>query len=130
MHLGIVFVEGAARVVGSRQGDGPLARKVHFQDWVDDQQGGIAIVALYVQIVQVLGAVGISLQVFVLVTLPGVDAEILGIVKAKDVPFMNRPKVITLIKLIITNIKLLKAILVRSGVVRSSLLTGITLTIK
>ena len=37
------------------------------------------MVALHIQVVQIFGAVGVGLQVFVLIPLPRVDTEVLGI---------------------------------------------------
>ncbi len=35
VHRRIILIEGAARVVGTRQGDRPLAGQVHFHDGID-----------------------------------------------------------------------------------------------
>ena len=50
-----------------------------FKDRIDDQQSRITIVALYVQVVQVGSTFDIGLQILVLLALPGVEAEVLGI---------------------------------------------------
>ena len=52
---------------------------MELHDGVDDQQGCITIVTLYVQVVQVGSSIDVWLQVLFLVALPGVDSEILGI---------------------------------------------------
>ena len=52
---------------------------MELKDGVDDQQRSVTIVTLHIQVVQILFSTDVGIQVSVLVALPGVEAEILGI---------------------------------------------------
>ena len=75
----VVVVVRTTGVVGAGEIDGPLLGEMHLDDGIDDQQGGIRVVTLDVQVVQVGRAVHVGLQVLVLIALPGVKTEVLGI---------------------------------------------------
>ena len=79
MHRVVVLIERATGVIGSGERDGPLPREVHLQNGIDDQQHGVAAVALDVQVVQVLDICKVVLDILLLVAFPGVEAEVLGI---------------------------------------------------
>jgi len=52
--VGMLLVACVTMVVGSRHRKAPTLQQVNLEDRSDDKQAGIALVALYIQIVQVV----------------------------------------------------------------------------
>ena len=103
MHIVVILVVGVTNEVRTLSDDAPLLRQMNLQHGIDNQESGIALVALGIQIAEVVArhflelvfVVGDRAQIFcrefafvnallqwyqlILVSLEGKDAEILGI---------------------------------------------------
>ena len=59
----MILIDGLTDEIAAVDGGCPVLAQVNLNQGIDDQQAGITLVTLYVQVVQVFGAIGVARQV-------------------------------------------------------------------